>query len=142
MLSGYAWVTANIMYQAPWDPVNFDREALKSDLEGIPQLVNVTVEVVNRRLLGYWKEADVWFEVTDENLTEEEVRELILEAIKSPNRAEEAVRRIKLAPEGEIVPGEVPSGIHDGASMDWQPIVITVLVVGFIFGMIQAFSGD
>ena len=143
MRDGYAWITANIAYQSPLDPVNFDREAIKSDLNEIPELVVSQVKVVNRNWLSYFKEADVWFEVTDDNLTESEVRDKMLDKVKSGNRAREAVRRFKLAPAGDIPDGQVPSGVHDGnGSMPWKSILVTALAVGFAFGLIEVVRGN
>lgn len=135
MLDGYAWITSNIMFQAPWDPVNFDREALKSDLNGIPQIVVKEVDTVNRRLFSYWKEADVWFEITDEEMTKEQIKDKMEDKIKSPNRAREAVRELEIGPEGSIPVGEVPSGLFGGGEPPWITIGATVLAVTFIVSL-------
>jgi len=139
---GYAWITANIMYQAPWHPANFDREALKKDLNEIPEIAVNEIEVINRNWLSYFKEADVWFEVTDNTLSETEVRDKMLTAVKTGNRARESIRRLKLAPHGEIPDGEVPSGMYDSDGLPWQPIIITALAVGFLFALIDVASGN
>jgi len=135
MLDGYAWITSNIMFQAPWDPVNFDRTALKSDLNEIPQIVVKEVRPVNRRVLSYWKEADVWFEITDEDLTKQQIRDKMINKIESPNRAREAVRRLEIGPSGSIPVGEVPSGVFNDGEPPWVTIGATVLTITFMIGI-------
>ena len=142
MRDGYAWITANIMYQAPWHTPNFDRQALKSDLDGIPEINVSEIKVINRNKFAYLKEADVWFEVTDNNISETEIRDVMLDAVQSSNRARESIRRLKLAPHGEIPDGEVPSGMYDSDGLPWQPIIITALAVGFLFALIDVASGN
>lgn len=132
MRDGYAWLTSNIMYQAPWDPVNFDRQAIKSDLNQIPEITVTDIEVVNRYKLAYWKEADVWFKVTSGDISESEIREKMLEKLTSPNRAREAVRKFKIGPSGSIPEGEIPAGMFNDQPIPWVAVGSTALTIATV----------
>lgn len=135
MKDGYCWLTANIMFQAPWHKLNFDREALKSDLEEIDAIQVEKVEVVNRNLAAFWKEADIWFNGLDESLSENDYRNKILDKLTSPNRARESVRAFKMGPTGSIPVGEVPEDVFGENEIPWVAIGSTILAVTFLVSL-------